>query len=119
MSLVEVDFVVELPFWLCMDNNDYGIFINGKPCQADGKPWLIGLSNDKWLIEMGNILDEKLPMVAIVSTENAKNADKIFTKAKYHHKRKLRTVIEMGFGWNIKDNATPKDAKDKLIGDEI
>ncbi len=114
MSSVKVKFVVELPFWLCMDNGKYGIYIDGKPCQVNGEPWLIRLSNDKWLIEMGNILDEKSPMIAIVSTEDAKKIDKIFPKAKYHHKRKLRTVIQMGFSWKIKDDAKPKDAKDKL-----
>lgn len=113
MSYVKVGFEAELPFWLCMDNKKYGIFIDGKPCQASGKPWIINLSNDKWLIEMGNILDGQ-PMVSILSTADAKKVDEIFPEAPYYHKRKLRTVIDMGFSWEIKEKATPEDAKEKL-----
>ena len=113
MSYVKVGFEAELPFWLCMDDGDYDIYIDGKPCQATGEPWIINLSNDKWLIEMGNILDGEA-MVAIVPTDVAKKTKEIFSKAPYHHKRKLRTVIEMGFGWKIKEKATSEDAKEKL-----
>lgn len=113
MSYVKVGFEAELPFWLCMDSKEYGIFIDGKPCQANGKPWSIDLSNDKWLIEMGNMLDGQ-PMVSILLTADAKKVDEIFPEAPYYHKRKLRTVIAMVFGWPIKENAKPRDAKEKL-----
>ena len=113
MSYAKVGLEAELPFWLCMNDGEYDIFIDGKPCQASGKPWSINLSNDKWLIEMGNILDGK-SSVSIMSTADAKKVHKIFPKAPYYHKRKLRTVIAMGFGWKIKDNAEPDDAKMKL-----
>lgn len=114
MSIVKVSFEAELPFWLCMDDGKYGIYIDGKPCQADGNPWIIELSNKKWLIEMGNTLDGYIPLIAILSAKEATKARYLFPKKAYYHKRKLRTLISMGFGWEIKDTENPTDAKEKL-----
>lgn len=114
MKMVKAFFEAELPFWLCMDDGDYDILIDGKPCLATGKPWKINLSNDKWLIEMGNKLDEQKEYVAIATAEIAKTFNKILPDQPYYHKKKLRTVLEMKWGWKIKEEARKNDAKEKL-----
>jgi hypothetical protein len=114
MNTVNGHFEAELPFWLCIDDGDYDILIDGKPCLANGKPWKIGLSNDKWLIEMGNVIDGQTELVAITTTNNAKKFDKILPGKPYYHKTKMRTVLEMGWAWNIHDKAIENDARIKM-----
>jgi len=114
MIWVEAHFEAELPFWICMNDGIYGIYVDGKPCPTNGKPWEIRVYNDRWLIEMGNQLDRHTPMIAILPTKLAKKSEKLFPDQPYYHKRKMRTVLVMGFKWKLKDKSTTKDAKEHV-----
>lgn len=104
MNKAIAGFEAELPFWLCMDNGKYEIMI-------DGKIWLIELFNDRWSISMGNELDGKIPLIAIAPENIAKESDKNYPNESYYHKQKLKTVLQMGFSWNLEGKATEQNAK--------
>jgi hypothetical protein len=104
MNRVKAEFEAELPFWLCMDNDKYEILI-------DGKIWFIELYNDSWSISMGNELDGTIAPIVLVSEDIAKESDKNYPNELYYHKQKLKTVLQMGFSWNLDEKATEENAK--------
>lgn len=108
MAKVEVNFEVELPFWLRMKDDKYDLLI-------DKKNWPIYLFNDKWQVEMGNQLDGSGEVTALPNdTTEALRIPKRFKNRPYHHFKKLKTVIKTGFGWEIPGNVTIDDARKKV-----
>ena len=108
MAKVEVTFEVELPFWLRMKDGKYDILI-------DGKNWPIYLFNDKWRVEMDNVLDGSGELTALPSNvDQARKIHEKFKNKRYYHKEKLKTVLNTGFGWNIPGNGTKEEAKKKV-----